>query len=171
MSDAGQVEAAGTHLAPAESATPDPAGYSSFIASVSLASVDVVAVDGERRSAGQPSHTRFDLEAGYRLEDGVVRYRFSVTGHLTDEEEEDYGHVGASVVVTVNAPKSPDPACVDLFGSTSATMIAQPYLRETIATTAQRIGFAGILLPMLIQQLRPGRVMQKEEPTDLASTR
>lgn len=100
----GEVGAAGSMPAPVEESTPDPAAFSSFIESVSLGSVDVVAVDGERRTAGQPSQTRFDLEAGYRLEDGVVRYRFSVKGHLTDEEEKDYGHVGASVVVTVNAP-------------------------------------------------------------------
>jgi hypothetical protein len=129
----------------------DPETYNDFIRSLALLGVDVVKVSGERRAAGESSQTAFDLEVAYQLEDQMVRYWFQAKGRLTDEEKTNYGEIAASVVVTLRSTQTPSPACIERFGATSAAMIAHPYLREAIATTAQRLGFLGVLLPLLTQ--------------------
>lgn len=137
-----------------EAAEPiDPQAYNNFVASVALTAIDVVGIGGERRAAGDATQTRFDLGAGYQVENGAIHYRFNATGHLTDEADIDYGHVTASVVVTLTlAAAAPDVACIERFGSSSATMMAHPYLREALASTALRLGFNGVLLPLITQQ-------------------
>jgi hypothetical protein len=134
---------------------PDATAYNEFVGSVTLAAVNLVAIGGERRTAGEASQTRFDSGAGYQLEDREIHYRFDVIGHLTDDAGTDYGQVSASVIVTLTTPIVPDTACLERFGGTSVALMAHPYLREALASTAQRLGFAGVLLPIITQQ--PGQ--------------
>lgn len=122
--------------------------YEQFVASLSLATVDLVAIGGERQAAGEASHTRYDLSARYQVDAGAIHYRFDVEGHLGDDDATELGEVRASVIVTITIEATPDEGCVELFGHTSALMIAYPYLREALASTAQRLGFSGILLPL-----------------------
>jgi hypothetical protein len=37
------------------------------------------------------------------------------------------------------------------FGHTSALLMARPYLRETVAAAAQRIGLTNVLIPMIMR--------------------
>lgn len=136
--------------------------YNAFVSTLSLASIDLVAVSGERRSVGVASRTRFDLQAGFQLGDDAIRYRFDLTAHLTDDDAGDCGQVSASVIITVSAPEGMDAACAEQFGDTSATMLAHPFLREAIASTAQRIGFPGVLLPLVVRQPDQDPVLQPD---------
>jgi hypothetical protein len=134
----------------------DPTAYNAFVASVALTAINVVGVGGERRMAGDASQTRFDLTAGYQIEDGAIHYRFDAIGHLADPAGADYGQVSAAVVVTLTLTEpAPPPACVERFGGQSAAMMAHPYLREALGSTALRLGFGGVLLPMVTRQPAP----------------
>lgn len=105
--------------------------------------------------AAKLPRTRFNLDAGYQVEGNSIHYRFDATGQLTDEANADHGSVNASVVVTVTTPTVPDAACIERFGNHSATFLAHPYLREALASTAQRLGFPGVLLPILCRKPTP----------------
>lgn len=137
----------------------DAKTYNTFVASITLDAINVVSIEAERQTAGEATLTRFELVAGYQIENSAIHYRFESTGHLTDETGADYGHVRAAVVVTL-ALMAPAPPidCVERFGSQSALMMAHPYLREALATTALRLGFNGVLLPLLIQQPESARI-------------
>jgi hypothetical protein len=130
----------------------EPTAYNKFVSSLSLISVDLVKISGERRIAGASSQTAFELEAGYQLDNQTIRYRFDVKGHLTDEDNTDYGDVTAAVLVTLATDQAPADPFVERFGGLSALMIAHPYLREAIAATAQRLGFLNVVLPLATVQ-------------------
>lgn len=128
---------------------PDVEQYRVFVEGLELAGVEVVRVFGERRLAGHAPQTRYSLGAGWQAERGSVVWRYDVGAHLTDEADADFGGVEASVIVSARTDSSVDPACAEQFGGTSGAFIAHPYLREAIASTALRLGFVGVLLPML----------------------
>jgi len=131
----------------------DSKEYNDFVASVELAGINVLGVAGERRLAGEAPQTRFEWAAAYQIEDFIVHYRFDASGHLNDKDGKDYGEVSAVVVVSLTLTQPPPgAACVERFGNQSAAMMAYPYLREVLASTALRLGFGGVLLPMMTQQ-------------------
>ncbi|HXL95426.1 MAG TPA: hypothetical protein VN969_41400 [Streptosporangiaceae bacterium] len=130
----------------------DAPGYNAFVADLNLANVELISVHGERIAAGQVEQTRFDLTAGYMTDAGVVRFRYEVSAHLTDGAGVALGSAGAAILVTVRTTREPGRAYIEQFGATSGALIAHPYLREAVASTAQRIGFPGVLLPMVQHQ-------------------
>lgn len=136
------------HAEAAGQRQPSRVDYNAFIGSLSLAAINLVAIGGERREPGEASKTRYELSAGYQIEETSIHYRFDAHGHLTNDEATDLGDVRASVIVTVGAEAIPDEQCIERFGNTSALMMAYPYLREALASTAQRLGFSGVLLPL-----------------------
>lgn len=140
----------------------DAERFNAFVEAATLTAVDVVAVSGERRAAGEAPLARFDLSAGYQLEGRTIHYRFDGVARLSDSDDVDYGEVGASVIVTVTVTVDPDPACVEMFGAMTTAMTAHPYLREALASTALRLGFPGVLLPFLV---RPGEGAEAEVDT------
>ncbi|MDT0263180.1 hypothetical protein [Jatrophihabitans lederbergiae] len=146
------AEDGSVHEPAASGDTVDPGTYNDFVTSVALTAINVVGIGGERRAAGEATQTRFDLGAAYQVETDAVHYRFDATGQLTDEAGTDYGQVSASVVLTLTltAP-APPPPCIERFGSMTATMVVHPYLREALASTALRLGFGGVLLPLITQ--------------------
>jgi preprotein translocase subunit SecB len=131
----------------------NPATYNAFVDDLELASVELVKIHGERTAAGVATQTRFDLEASYMRGEAVIHYRYEVTAHFVDEHETVLGDATASVQITIRTGVAIDEACIEQFGGTSGALMAHPYLREAIASTAQRIGFQGVLLPALKHQL------------------
>jgi hypothetical protein len=130
----------------------DPAMYNSFVEGLELASVEIVKLHAERTNVGKAGETAFDLTASY-MQDGVaVHYRYDLTAYLTDDDGNSLGNVAASVLVATRAADAADPACIEQFGATSGVLIAHPYLREAVASSAQRIGFPGVLPPMIKSQ-------------------
>jgi hypothetical protein len=130
----------------------DATSYNAFVAGLELAEIEPVKIHGERIAPGAATQTRFDLTAGY-LEDGTtIRYRYDVTAHLTNDAGTDLGHAAASIVVTARATVGGDVMCIERFGGTSGALMAHPYLREAIAAAAQRVGFPGVLLPVIKYQ-------------------
>lgn len=113
------------------------------------AAVEVVKLQAERLSDGTAEKTAFDLAASYMQDKLVVRYRYDVRAHLTDEGGASRGSVAVSVLVTARKGGPADQNCVERFGATTGALIAHPYLREAVASSAQRIGFPGVLLPGL----------------------
>jgi hypothetical protein len=130
----------------------DSETYNSFVEGLELASVEIVKLHAERTNVGKASETAFDLTASY-MQDGVaVHYRYDLTACLTDGDGNSLGNIAASALVVTRAADAADPACIEQFGATSGILIAHPYLREAVASSAQRIGFPGVLPPMIKSQ-------------------
>lgn len=130
----------------------EAATYNAFIDSLELNAIELVKIDGVRVAPGAATQTRFDLTAGYLQEEAVIRYRYDATVHLMDDADTDLGHVSSSVVLATLTPFAAEQACIEHFGATSGTLMVHPYLREAIASTAQRLGFLDVLLPMIKYQ-------------------
>ena len=134
------------------SAEPDSSAYNSFVAGLHLMDIELIKVHGERMTSGAASQTRFDLAVGYMIADDAIQYRYDLSTYLLDDAGNVLGNASASILlVTANAPTT-DVACIEHFGATSGALMVHPYLREVTASTAQRIGFPGVLLPMIKQQ-------------------
>lgn len=129
----------------------DPAVYNAYVATVRLENVEVVSLHGERvddvAAVGEP---RFDITSRYqRREGGSVVYRYDATCRLPGPDGAEVGRVHALVHVhTVSDEPGPD-WVVERFGRTSGAFVAHPYVREAIGTTAHRVGFPGVVLPMI----------------------
>jgi hypothetical protein len=81
----------------------------------------------------------------------VIYYRYEVAAYFTDDNLADLGNAAASIQITARTEMTVSEECIEQFGGTSGALIAHPYLREAIASTAQRIGFPGVVLPMIKQ--------------------
>lgn len=134
------------------SADLEPATYNAFVDGLELAGIELVRVHGERAEAGAAAQTRFDMSAGYMRDGGVIHYRYDLTAHFTDDRGTALGSAAASVLITARAAAAEDAASIEQFGGTSGALMAHPYLREAIASTALRIGFPGVLLPLIKHQ-------------------
>jgi hypothetical protein len=128
------------------------ATYNAFAASLELAGIELVKIHGERTAPGAATQTRFDLAAGYTQDSGSLQYRYDVTAHFLDKAGIPLGNASASALLVAHNVIGTDAACIEHFGATSGALMAHPYLREVIASTAQRIGFPGVLLPMIKYQ-------------------
>jgi len=128
------------------------ATYSAFVAGLELAGIELVKVHGERTAAGAAAQTRFDMTAGYMQDGTVIHYRYDLTAHFADDHGTVLGSAAASVLITARATTAADTASIEQFGGTSGALVAHPYLREAIASTALRIGFPGVLLPLIKHQ-------------------
>lgn len=126
--------------------------YNAFVAALDLASIELVKIHGERNGNGAASQIRFDLAASYLRDAAVIHFRYDVATYFIDENGADLGNAVASVQVTARTTMDVSEAIIEQFGGTSGALMAHPYLRESIASTAQRIGFPGVLLPMIKQQ-------------------
>jgi hypothetical protein len=135
--------------APAE---PDTSAYNSFVAALRLTGIELIKVHGERMASGAASQSRFDLAVGYMLGDGAIQYRYDLSAHFLDDAGIALGDASASVLLIASNAPTTDVAFVEQFGATSGALMVHPYLREVIASTAQRIGFPGVLLPMIKHQ-------------------
>ncbi|MCW2608438.1 MAG: hypothetical protein JWO60_3131 [Frankiales bacterium] len=146
-------------------AEPDPQRYNTWLEGLSLSVIEVVAVQAERRRSGPAPATQYQLGAGWSVEENWLFWRYDVTAHLTDDDGTDYGDVQASVLLRgQHRGDDTDPACMERFGATSGTIMAHPYLREVIATTALRLGFVGVMLPMITAQ--PDVVVAEGQPVN-----
>jgi hypothetical protein len=130
----------------------DPATYNAFIEGLELAGIEIVRLHAERTTVGIAEQTKFDLTASYMQDDAVIHYRYDLTAHLIDNKGTNLGNAAASVVVTARSVSTVYAACIEQFGATSGALIAHPYLREAVASSAERIGFPGVLLPMIKHQ-------------------
>ncbi len=128
------------------------ATYNAFVADFELAGIELVKIHGERTVAGVATQTRFDLTASYMRDEAVIHYRYEVTAHFVDDHDTVLGNATASIQITIRTDVAVNEACIEQFGGTSGALMAHPYLREAIASTAQRIGFQGVLLPTIKHQ-------------------
>jgi hypothetical protein len=136
------------------SADLDISAYNSFIAVLRLAGIELIKVHGERMASGAASQTRFDLAVGYMLGDGAIQYRYDLVAHFLDDAGTALGNASASILLVASNAPTANVACIEHFGATSGALMVHPYLREIIASTAQRISFPGVLLPMIKHQSR-----------------
>ena len=132
----------------------DLTAYNDFVAGLEMVGVDLAKVHAERTAPGAATQHRFDLAAGYTLDDAVIYYRYDVTAQFTDDQGSILGNAASSIVITARASTVPDASLIEQFGGTSGMMIAHPYLREAISSMAQRVSFPGALLPMI--KFQPG---------------
>ena len=77
-------------------------------------------------------------------------YRFRVDVELQDVDGNKLGKIGADVVATFQHGRdSVRDDVVARFGMTTATTLAYPYVRETVQSVANRMGFGGVVLPLI----------------------
>lgn len=130
----------------------DRVACNAFIAGLELAGAGLIKIHGDRIAGGVAVQTRFDLAASYAPDGATIHYRYDITAHFTDEAGTELGNAAASVVLTAHAAAAGSTSCLEQFGGTSGALMAHPFLREAIASTAQRIGSPGVLLPMIKHQ-------------------
>ncbi|MGL5823911.1 MAG: hypothetical protein ACRCYU_03590 [Nocardioides sp.] len=136
-----------------EWADPDPAEYNAFVERANLAQIEVTRINAERVAPGESQEANFETRVGYIVSDGALHWRFDCAANIVDSAGTTLGTVEAAVVVTTMYPgEPPSSETIALFGSNSAALIAHPYLRETIAAAAQRIGLPNVLLPMMVRR-------------------
>lgn len=129
---------------------PDPDEYNAFVAQANLAQIDVARILAERVAPGESKETAFETRLGFMVGEGALHWRFDCTANVVDADGVTLGLVETAVIVTTEyVNDAPSREVMVLFGNTSAALIAHPYLRETIATAAQRIGLPNVLLPAL----------------------
>lgn len=130
----------------------DPAVYNAYVAQVRLDNVEVVRLLGERLADGPvEGDPEIEITAQYQRRGSgeVVVYRYDATCRLPGTDGTEVGRVHALVHVhTVSGEPGPD-WVVERFGRTSGAFVAHPYVREAIGTTAHRVGFPGVVLPMI----------------------
>jgi hypothetical protein len=130
----------------------DSAAYNTFVADLELADIELVKIHGERMAAGFATQTRFDVVASYMRDQAVIYYRYEATAHFIEDNDIALGNATASIQITIRTNVAINEECIEHFGGTSGALMAHPYLREAIASTAQRIGFPGVLLPAIKHQ-------------------
>jgi hypothetical protein len=123
--------------------------YNAFITALQLAGIELVKIQGERTSPGGSTQSQFNLSAGFMQDGEAIHYRYDVTVQFLDDTGNAVGNASASVLLVATGVSDFDTTCFERFGATSGALMAHPYLREAIAATAQRIGFPGVLLPMM----------------------
>jgi hypothetical protein len=130
----------------------DSATYNAFVAGLELASVELVKIHGERTGVGISTQAKFDLTASYMQDEAIIHYRYEVSASFVDDHDAVLGNAIATIQISVRTEVEVTEAYIEQFGGTSGALMAHPYLREAIASTAQRIGFQGVLLPMIKHQ-------------------
>jgi len=144
-----------------------PQRYNTWLSALDLGVIEIVRLSAERRLSGVAPASRYELAAGWTAEDGFIYWRYDLTAHLTDDDAADYGDVQASVLIRgEHRGQDTDAACIERFGATSGTIMAHPYLREVIATTALRLGFPGVMLPMITAQPDVPQEVSPDEQRD-----
>jgi hypothetical protein len=121
------------------------AAHDSFVADFRPAAIELVEVHGERTADGVAAQSRFGLTAEYMRQNADIHYRYNLTAHFTDDFGTIVGRASVSVLVIIRMADGTDAAYIEELGATSAALVARPYLREAISSTAERIGFPGIL--------------------------
>lgn len=131
----------------------DMSAYNNWVGSTVLRHVEWHKLAGERLIEGLAPRTNYRTATAYARADGdadVVAFRFDVTAELMSESGEDVlARIDVVYAVHYDVPdlKSVSDADLMFFGSTSAALVATPYLREAIFSMAQKLGQQGVLLP------------------------
>jgi hypothetical protein len=133
----------------AQGAGPDPDTYNAYVAGLQIQEVQVVRLFAERLQVGPAATNQFEMQAGYQRPDAsTVHYRYDVIAHIAGEEGNELARIEAAVVVGMVGQPGDDQT-VERFGATSGAMIAHPFLREVVASTALRLGVWGVVLPLM----------------------
>lgn len=130
-------------------AEPDVARYNAYVEAVDVTEIEIARVLGERRAKGRPAESHFDLATAFQRAGDDVIYRYELRCTIVDDAPVELGHVETVVLVHTRAVGDAPDDVVDRFAATSGTTIAYPFLREVLASTAQRLGFPGVLLPLV----------------------
>lgn len=122
-----------------------------------MASTDVIEVvtiemHAQRFRGGPAPATRFDLNAGYAVEEDKLVHRIEVQATLLGEDESPIGSVRASMGIVFGIPVGTPSLSDAVLANThpTALKILFPYLRETVQTLSARIGVTGVLLPLAV---------------------
>ena len=127
---------------------PTPELYNAFVAGLALEEIQLVRVSGERRIAGEPSELGFGFGGGFAVEADRLQIRYDVTAQLLGDEAAVLSEVQASVVVVLAMAEAGSPECFNRFAGSSGALMAHPYLREVVQSTAARLGHPGVVVPM-----------------------
>lgn len=130
---------------------PDPEEFAAFVSRLELGRIQVAKIVANRVAEGEAAETNFETRIGFLADDDAIHWRFDCSATILGAEDETLGVVEVGVIVTAeySGQPTPTPEIMAKFGETSAGFMATPFLREAIASTAQRIGLPNVLLPMV----------------------
>ncbi|GAA0696359.1 hypothetical protein GCM10009536_31060 [Streptomyces thermocarboxydus] len=125
--------------------------YEEFSRRVVLEQVLTESCEAERLAAETSAGAELRLELGLAPNPESIFYRLKAQATLKSKEGKDVGRVEVSVVTRYDITEGgvPDDGTLLEFADREATVVAYPYVREGIQSLAARIGFAGVLIPML----------------------
>lgn len=148
-----QVPTGGTSTGAGEEPECSVEEYNQFVGQVEIAGIDTVVLHAERHRAGTSPVTQFSTGAGWLHEGPHAAYRFDVQAVPLGDDEQPVATIKVSLVVNLDhVPEDSSPQVLERFGANAVTMMAFPFLREAVATMAQRLNLPGVILPMIQQQ-------------------
>lgn len=127
-------------------------GYREFVAGLELQRIDTLAVRAERLTHGEMDESAVALDSSFAVDaaQSAVFYKYDVNVTVSGQDDARLGEVEVTVVLVFRAASLDVPVeLVERFGATAAYMMGYPYLREAVSTLAARVGFPGLMLPVV----------------------
>ncbi|WP_432047090.1 hypothetical protein [Streptomyces asiaticus] len=125
--------------------------YLEFARRVRLEQVLTESCSARRLAAEASTDAEMRLEIGVAPTPEAIFYRLEVQAILKSENGKEVGRVEVSVVTRYDITEGdlPTENIIQEFADREAATVAYPYAREGVQSLAARIGFAGVLLPLL----------------------
>ena len=136
---------------PTEPLTPErEAKLLSLMEANEVVNIEVVAFSGQRFRPGAAPNTEYQLAVTVAGTEDRLQYQFDVAATLGGEDAAPVAEVKASIVMGFRLPEGftleqwvPDQL------SRTALHMGYPHLREAIQSLASRLGYLGVVMPVL----------------------
>lgn len=123
----------------------------SLVDAMKVVHIEVVSFSGQRVRPGPAPNSTFQVTIGAGMRDERLVYRFDVAATLNGKDGKEVGKVDVALAATFEMPPEFEPQAwlIERLGGT-AVHIAFPHLRENIQSLAARLGYLGVLMPVLV---------------------
>jgi len=124
--------------------------YNAFIHGSQLLGIDTTNLHADRLRPGAAPTTSYELESNFSVVDKSLFLRFECTATLKGDDGEPVAHVRVAMVLAFSfVGPEPSVAVVQRFTENVGLMMITPNLREAIHSTALRLGYTGVTLPIM----------------------
>lgn len=123
--------------------------YLAFVAGVEVQWIEVVLLHAEKRSVNASNDFEVQIGGGNALAEDHFLSRFEAKASVTDADGDDAAQLQVALIIKFSSETVPDEELVERFSRSTGVMMATPYLRENLASLAQRTNVEGVLLPLV----------------------
>lgn len=127
---------------------PEPDLYNAFVAGLDVEEIQLVQLSGERQTPGEPANIGYAFGGGFHVDGERLQIKYDVTASILGSEAVVLTEVKASVVIAIRMATPGTPDCYNRFAGSSGALMAHPYLREIVQSTAARLGHPAVILPI-----------------------